>query len=183
MPFIFIFFVYIFFFLLQKYFIYPLEKVIFPSHLIDQASILYIPHAVRIISYYVFGRLVLIPIFLSQCFTYIFLNNEPIIHSLILSFISTSSIFLGFELFNLFNTKISFKLDNIINWKKIVLIGCFVSLFNSSFSSYYLIKSKNVNFDILLNIRFLIGDIIGLVFGMIIFISIIKLYIFWSKNV
>ena len=122
--------------------------------------------------------------FISQCFTYIFLNNEPIIHSLILSFISTSSIFLGFELFNLFNTKISFKLDNIIDWKKIILIGCFVSLFNSSLSSsYYLIKSQNVNFDILLNIRFLIGDIIGLVFGMIIFISTMKIYIFWSKNV
>ena len=183
MPFIFVFFVFIFFFLLQKYFIYPLEKMIFPSYLIDQASLLYIPHAVRIISYYVYGSLVLIPVFLSQCFTYIFLNNEPIIHSLILSLISTFSIFLGFELFNLFNKKISFKLDNIIDWKKIILIGSFVSIFNSSLSSFYLINSKNITFDFVLNVRFLIGDIFGLVFGMIIFIFIIKLYISWPKNV
>ena len=183
MPFIFIFFVFIFFFLLQKYFIYPLESIIFPSYLIDQASLLYVPHAVRIISYYVFGRMVLIPIFLSQCFTYIFFNNEPFMYSLNLSFLSTLSIFLGFEIYNLFNKKIFFKLDKIIDWKKIILIGCSVSVFNSSLSSYYLIKSQNINFDLLLNIRFLIGDTIGLVFGMLIFIYFIKLYIIWFKNV
>ena len=169
-------------FFLQKYIIYPLEKNILPSYLIDQASLLYIPHAVRIISYYVVGRLVLIPIFLSQCFTYILLNNEPTTHSIILSFISTFSIFLGFELFNLFNQKISFKLDKIIDWKKIILIGCFVSVFNSLLSSYYLVSSQNISFDILLNIRFLIGDVFGLVFGMIMFICMIKLYLIWFKN-
>ena len=183
MTLIFVFFIFIFFFLLQKYSIYPLEKIVFPSYLIDQASLLYIPHAVRIISYYVVGRLVLIPIFISQCFTYILLNNEPLIHSIILSFLSTLAIFLGFEIFNLFNKRISFKLDKIIDWKKIILIGCLVSIFNSSLSSYYLIKSQNLNFDILLNIRFLVGDVIGLVFGMLIFIYIIKLFILWSKNV
>ena len=177
------FIVFLFFFLLQKYFIYPLEKTIFPSYLIDQASLLYIPHAVRIISYYVVGYLVLLPIFVSQCFTYILLNNEPIIHSLTLSLISTFSIFLGFELFNLFNKKISFTLDDIIDWKKIILIGSFVSIFNSSLSSFYLINSKNITFDLVLNVRFLIGDIFGLVFGMIIFILIIKSYVTWRKNV
>ena len=94
-------------------------------------------------------------------------------HWLILSFLSTLSIFLGFEIYNLFNKKIFFKLDKIIDWKKIILIGCSVSVFNSSLSSYYLIKSQNINFDFLLNIRFLIGDTIGLVFGMLIFIYFI----------
>ena len=127
--------------------------------------------------------MVLIPIFLSQCFTYIFFNNEPFTHSLILSFLSTLSIFLGFEIYNLFNKKIFFKLDKIIDWKKIILIGCSVSVFNSSLSSFYLTKSQNITFNFSLNIRFLVGDIIGLVFGMLIFISIIKLYTVWFKNV
>ena len=125
----------------------------------------------------------LLPIFVSQCFTYILLNNEPIIHSLTLSLISTFSIFLGFELFNLFNKKILFTLNEIIDWKKIILIGFFVSIFNSTLSSFYLINSKSVNFDIVLNIRFLLGDIFGLVFGMIIFIYIIKIYVYRRNNV
>ena len=72
--------IFVFFFLIQKYMIYPIEKYLFPSYLIDKASILYLPHAIRIIAYYVLGFKALIPIFISQCFTFIYLNHYLIIH-------------------------------------------------------------------------------------------------------
>ena len=66
-------------FLLHKYLILPFEILIFSQETIDYASLLYLPHAVRIIAYYVLGPIVLIPIFLSQCFTYLVFNNAELI--------------------------------------------------------------------------------------------------------
>jgi hypothetical protein len=97
--------------------------------------------------------------------------------------LSTLSIFLGFKLFELFKKKTKFKIDKIIDWKKIILIGILVSIFNSNLSSTYLFFYNKLTFDILLNLRFLVGDILGLVFGMIIFIYLIKLYSLWIYNV
>ena len=68
-------------FLLHKYIILPLEIFIFSQETIEYASLLYLPHAVRIIAYYVLGPIVLIPIFLSQCFTYLVFNNAELIFS------------------------------------------------------------------------------------------------------
>ena len=183
MVYLFTFFLFILIFFVQKFFIYPLEKIIFPSYLIEQASILYLPHAVRIISFFVIGPIVLIPIFLSQCFTYIILNDANVINSIVLSSLSTLSIFLGFKLFELFKKVTKFRIDKIIEWKKIILIGILVSIFNSNLSSTYLFFYNKSTFDIILNLRFLVGDILGLVFGMIIFIYLIKLYSSWIYNV
>ena len=182
MIFLFTFFLFILIFFIQKFCIYPLEKNIFPSALIEQASILYLPHAARIITFYVLGPIVLIPIFLSQCFTYIVLNDSNIINSMILSFLSTLSIFLGFELFRLFKKNILFEIDKIVDWKKIILIGFLTSFFNSNLSSAYLSFNNKSTFDILLNFRFLLGDVLGLVFGMLIFTYLIKAYSIWIYN-
>jgi hypothetical protein len=109
------FIIYVCFFLIQKYMIYPIERHLFPSFLIDKASILYLPHAVRIIAYYVLGYKVLIPIVLSQCFTSIYLNNSDVIETMILSTASTFSIYLGFQFFKNFKNQVSFNLDEIID--------------------------------------------------------------------
>jgi len=102
---------------------------------------------------------------------------------MILSFLSTLSIFLGFELFRLFKKNILFEIDKIIDWKKIILIGFLVSIFNSNLSSAYLSFNNKSTFDILLNFRFLLGDVLGLVFGMLIFTYLIKAYSIWIYNV
>ena len=183
MIFLFTFFLFILIFFIQKFCIYPLEKNILHSALIEQASVLYLPHAARIITFYVLGPIVLIPIFLSQCFTYIVLNDFNIINSMILSFLSTLSIFLGFELFRLFKKNILFEIDKIVDWKKIILIGFLTSIFNSNLSSAYLSFNNKSTFDILLNFRFLLGDVLGLVFGMLIFTYLIKAYSIWIYNV
>ena len=181
MPFAFIFFVFIFFFLLQKYFIYPLEKIIFPSYFIDQASILYIPHAIRIIAYFLFGIISIIPIFLAQCFTYIFLNGSDVFHSISLSLISVMSIVFGFYCFNSLRGKNFFQLKSSIDWKKIILIGFFASLFNSNISSIYFSYLNNENLDLILVSRFIIGDTVGIIVGMFIFILILKISKLWNN--
>lgn len=176
--------IFVFFFLIQKYMIYPIEKYLFPSYLIDKASILYLPHAIRIIAYYVLGFKALIPIFISQCFTFIYLNNGDVIETIILSASSTFTIYLGFELFKNFKNQVSFNVDEIVDWKKIILIGTMVSIINSTVGSlYFFIFDSKIDIDLILNLRFIVGDIFGLIFGMFLFIIVLKFSVLWIRNV
>ena len=66
------FLIYIFFFIIQKYVVYPIEIFFFQPDITDKASVLYLPNAIRIISFFLLGFSSIAPIFIAQCFTYIF---------------------------------------------------------------------------------------------------------------
>ena len=171
-------------FLLHKYLILPLEIFIFSQETIEYASLLYLPHAVRIIAYYVLGPIALIPIFLSQCVTYLVFNNAELMNTVYLSGLSTLSIFLGFRLYELIRKRNIFNIDKTVDWKKIIIVGFLVSIFNSTLSSLFISLNTSYNyFYESLNFTYLMGDVSGLVFGMFLFIFCLKLYKFWGKNV
>ena len=184
MSFLITFFLFIVTFLLHKYLILPLEIFIFSQETIEYASLLYLPHAVRIIAYYVLGPIVLIPIFLSQCFTYLLFNNAELMNTVYLSCLSTLSIFLGFRLYELVRKRNIFNIDNTVDWKKIIIVGFLVSIFNSTLSSLFISLNTSYNyFYESLNFTYLTGDVLGLVFGMFLFISCLKIYNSWGKDV
>ncbi len=184
MSFLIIFVLFIVTFLLHKYIILPLELFIFSQETIEYASLFYLPHAVRIIAYYVFGPMVLIPIFLSQCFTYLVFNNAELMNTVYLSCLSTLSIFLGFILYELIRKRNIFNINKTVDWKKIIIVGFLVSIFNSTLSSLFISLNTSYNyFYESLNFTYLIGDILGLVFGMLLFIFCLKIYNSWKKNV
>ena len=170
-------------FLFHKFIIYPVEAYVFLPKNVEHASYLYLPHAVRIIAYYVLGPIALIPIFLSQCFTFILFNNGELFNTVYLSTISTLSIYFGFILYELIKKDNLLNIQNAVDWKKIIIIGFLVSVFNSTFSTIYLNLEKSDNyFYETLNFTYLIGDVLGLVFGMILFILCLKLYGGWRSN-
>ena len=171
-------------FLLHKYVILPLEIFIFSQETIEYASLVYLPHAIRIIAYYVLGPIVLIPIFLSQCLTYLVFNNAELINTVYLSSLSTLSIFLGFRLYELVKKRNMFNIDKTVDWKKIIIVGFLVSIFNSTLSSLFVSLNTNYNyFYETLNFTYLVGDVLGLVFGMFLFIFCLKIYKYWGKDV
>ena len=172
---------YIVFFIFHKHTIVEFERLIFAKELVDQASILYIPHAIRIIAYFLLGIISIIPIFLAQCFTYIFLNGSDVFHSISLSSISIISIVFGFYCFNSLRGKNFFQFKSSIDWKKIILIGFFASLFNSTISSIYFSYLNNQNLDLILVSRFIIGDTVGIIVGMLIFIMVLKISKVWKN--
>ena len=175
---------FIFTFLLHKYLITPLEIFIFSEEAVEYASLLYLPHAVRIIAYYVLGSIVLIPIFLSQCFTYLVFNNVELINTVYLSSLSTLSIFLGFRLYELVRKRNIFNIDETVDWKKIIIVGFLVSIFNSTLSSLFISLNTSYNyFYETLNFTYLVGDVLGLVFGMFLFIFCLTIYNSWRKDV
>ena len=171
-------------FLLHKYIILPLEIFIFSQKNIEYASLLYLPHSIRIIAYYILGPIVLIPIFLSQCFTYLVFNNIEVMNTIYLSGLSTLSIFLGFWLYELVRKRNIFNIDTSVDWKKIIIVGFLVSIFNSTLSSLFISLNTSYNyFYESLNFTYLIGDVLGLVFGMFLFIFCLKFYNSWGKDV
>ena len=162
------------FFLIQKHVIYPIEQVFFQIETLQLASVLYLPHCVRVLSYYILGFYSIIPIFLSQLFTYVYFNEADIINSALLSFISTFSIVLGFKIFSFFNDKTHFKFNKIVEWKILIVLGSIISIFNSFLSSIYFSINSSY-FDLSVILKFIIGDITGMILGMFIFIFLIKL--------
>ena len=177
-----VFLMFLFFFFVQLYLIYPIESFLLPLSFIDQASFFYLPHSIRIIAYFIFGKIIIIPIFLSQCFTYIIINDGDIYDSLFLSTISSLSILLGFELFKYFRKNNLYQINKFIDWKQILLIGFFSSLSNSSFSSVYFFYNRGIDFNFNLMIRYFMGDCFGLFFGMLFFIFLIKFFGLYLNN-
>ena len=174
------FLIYVVFFIFHKHTILEFERLIFAKELVDQASILYIPHAIRIIAYFLLGIISIIPIFLAQCFTYIFLNGSDVFHSVSLSSVSILSIVFGFYCFNYLRGNFFQRISS-IDWKKIILIGFLASLFNSTLSSIYFSYLNNENIDLILVSRFIIGDTVGIIVGMFIFILILKVIKTWKN--
>ena len=119
-----------------------------------------------------------------SCFIFIYLNNGDVIETIILSASSTFTIYLGFELFKNFKNQVSFNVDEIVDWKKIILIGTMVSIINSTVGSlYFFIFDSKIDIDLILNLRFIVGDIFGLIFGMFLFIIVLKFSVLWIRNV
>ena len=172
-------------FLFHKYLLSPIEISIFSEETTEHASLIYLPHAVRIIAYYVIGPIALLPIFLSQCLTNIFFNEAGLIITGNLSFISTFSIFAGFYLYRFIKKGNLFNINATVDWKKIIIVGFLVSIFNSTLSSFYInYFEHNANeFNVYLNFKYLTGDMIGLVLGMFMFIVLLSIFKYWIRNV
>ena len=174
-------------FLFHKYLLYPIEKNIFSAEdeIVEHASILYLPHAIRIIAYYVLGPIALLPIFLSQCFTNLLFNDAGLTETINLSFISTFAIFAGFYLYGLIKQGNLFNINDAVDWKKIIIVGFLVSIFNSTLSSLYInyFEHSADKFHVYLNFRYLTGDTLGLVLGMFVFIMVLHIFKYWLRNV
>ena len=174
-------------FLLHKYLLYPIENYIFSAEdeIVEHASLLYLPHAIRIIAYYVIGPIALLPIFLSQCFTNLLFNNAGLTETVNLSFLSTFAIFAGFYLYGLIKQGNLFNINATVDWKKIIIVGFLVSIFNSTLSSLYInyFEHSAGKFHVYLNFKYLTGDMIGLVLGMFMFIILLSLFKYCSRNV
>jgi len=174
-------------FLLHKYLLYPIEIYIFTAEneIVEHASLLYLPHAIRIIAYYVIGPIALLPIFLSQCFTNLLFNNAGLTETVNLSFLSTFAIFAGFYLYGLIKQGNLFNINATVDWKKIIIVGFLVSIFNSTLSSLYInyFEHSLSDFHVYLNLKYLTGDFLGIVLGMLIFMVMLHSFKHWIRNV
>ena len=111
-------------------------------------------------------------------------NNAELMNTVYLSGLSTSSIFLGFKLYELVRKRNVFNINKTVDWKQIIIVGFLVSIFNSTLSSLFISLNTSYNyFYETLNFTYLMGDVLGLVFGMFLFVYCLKIFNFRRKDV
>ena len=154
--------------------IFPLEASVF-GDLTGIASILFLPHAVRVLSAWLLGPKVLFALIPAEIIAHSIWGLEfsfPV--SVLIPVFSAISPVVGFETLRLLGYNIYPNSFTLPNWKGVIIAGMIASLFNSftgAFLKGELIASGQEHQVI---IRFIVGDIAGLIFCMIFLILIFR---------
>ncbi|MBT6257566.1 MAG: hypothetical protein HOK52_03005 [Candidatus Marinimicrobia bacterium] len=154
--------------------IFPLEASVF-GNLSGIASILFLPHAVRVLSAWLLGPKVLFALIPAEIIAHSIWGLEfsfPV--SVLIPVFSAISPVVGFETLRLLGYNVYPNSFTLPNWKGVIIAGMIASLFNSftgAFLKGELIASGQVHQVI---IRFIVGDIAGLIFCMIFLILIFR---------
>ena len=140
------------------------------------ASVLFLPHAVKVLSIWLLGPKAFFALFPAEIFiSYFFLrfDFDPVT-LLLISLWGSASAVIAFEFLRLMNLNVYPKNMATINWRSLVFAGCIASFFNSVGGTY--LKSKGLApaeiFEVLG--RYLIGDIGGLLFCLIVLMLILR---------
>ena len=141
---------------IQNSIIYPIEKFITKSPVIDYVSILYLPHGTKIILFFIYRHISIFPIFLAT-YIYGFTLDFNIVH-LVGSFIGIFGVFLSFLLCSFLLQNETVYSEKFVLWRLLVVVTLFSALLNAIFQSMlisFIFKDFN------LNLLFLFGDIMG----------------------
>ena len=161
-------FFFIFFILtIQNNIIYPIEKLITNSPVIDYVSILYLPHGTKIILFFIYRHISIFPIFLAT-YIYGFTLDFNIVH-LVGSFIGIFGVFLSFLLCSFLLQNETVYSEKFVLWRLLVVVTLFSALLNAIFQSMlisFIFKDFN------LNLLFLFGDIMGSIIIIFLMISL-----------
>ena len=154
--------------------IFPLEASVF-GNLSGIASILFLPHAVRVLSAWLLGPKVLFALIPAEIIAHSIWGLEFSFQvSVLIPVFSAISPVVGFETLRLLGYNVYPNSFTLPNWKGVIIAGMIASLFNSftgAFLKGELIASGQVHQVI---IRFIVGDIAGLIFCMIFLILIFR---------
>ena len=173
--FFFIIVVYLFFFWFQFKIILPVETNF--NEFVGIVSLVYLPHAVRIISFFVIGSIAFIPIFIAEFLCHLIFVNQIFTDALIRPFLSCMSVLMIFQALKFFDFNLNIYDEKYFNWKVILFVGFCSSLINSTSNFIYHVNFKKVDIDISILYSYVIGDTLGVFFGMLMVTILIKLYV------
>ena len=162
-------------FIIQMTVILPFE-IAAAGHIGSLASVLFLPHAVRVLSVWLLGPKAFFALFPASLFiSYLFFRHEYDPGTLFLITLwGSASAVIAFEFLRLMNLDVYPKNVARINWRSLVFAGCLASFFNSVGGTY--LKREGLSapeiFELLS--RYLIGDIGGLLFCLIVLMLILR---------
>jgi hypothetical protein len=164
-------------FIIQVNFILPFE-IAAAGHMGSLASVLFLPHAVRVLSVWLIGPKAFFALFPASLFiSFLFLRHEYDTFTLFLiTLCGASSAVISFEFLRLVNLNVYPKNIASINWRVLVFAGCLASLINCLGGTF--LKSEGLEpLEILeLVTRYLIGDIGGLLFCLVVLMLALRYY-------
>lgn len=126
------------------------------------ASLLFLPHGVRVLSIWLYQGRALVPLFCAHLLAYpIFWLGEitPAILGLVL--VGTFCAPLAFVLVGWIGVDLSVRNTKIMHWRSILLIGFIASIINSFGNSLILSPSIDPSLHLLTALTYLVGDTMG----------------------
>ena len=170
--------VYLLTFVVWRYLILPLELSLTNENAIF-ASFLFLPHAVRVLSAWLLGPKSLIAMIPAGVAVSLIVGASPsqgyeLIQEVILATFSASSAVMAFELMRFCKIDAYPKDEGIVSWRTILFGGVLASTINSLGSTW--LKSGYFAPSELMEVitRFILGDTLGLLFGMLIIMLIFR---------
>ena len=169
-------------YVLQVSFILPLEHAHF-GNLTKYASLLFLPHAVRVIAAWLLGPKAILALFPASLIS---INiYEPIIDRelsfYIYSLFSSASAVIAFELLKLMKMDIYPTGEKMSSWRNVLFAGFLASLFNALSSIYFrqVVINKEELFELIF--RFVIGDVLGLLVSMFVLMILFRYYRYFEN--
>ena len=165
-------------FVVWRFFILPLEVSLTSENAIF-ASFFFLPHAVRVLSAWLLGPKSLLAMIPAGVAVSLVGDATPpqgyeLLEQLVLAAFAASSAVIAFEFMRLCKIDVYPKDTGLISWRTVLFGGVFASIINSLGSSW--LKSGFFEPSELMEviIRFILGDTVGLLFGMIIIMLILR---------
>jgi hypothetical protein len=129
----------------------------------DYASLVFLPHGIRVLSIWLFKERAIIPLFLAHLFAYMhfFWIGESAFANLGLVLVGTFCAPIAFVLVGATGIDISTKNAKLVHWRAILLIGFLASIINSIGNSFLLSPTIHPSMHLSTAATYLIGDTIG----------------------
>ena len=176
-------FTYLGLYLIQVNFILPLEKTYF-GNLTEYASLLFLPHAVRVIAAWLLGPKAILALFPASIISLHF--YEPIsaqgLGFYLYSLFSSASAIIAFEFLKLMKIDIYPRGERMSSWRNVLFAGFLASFFNSLGGVYFIeaIPDTDALFELIF--RFIIGDVLGLLVSMFVLMILFRYYRYFENK-
>jgi len=176
-------FTYLGLYLIQVNFILPLEKTYF-GNLTEYASLLFLPHAVRVIAAWLLGPKAILALFPASVISLHFyepISAQGLGFYLYILFSSASAI-IAFEFLKLLKIDIYPRGERMSSWRNVLFAGFLASFFNSLGGVYFIeaIPDTDALFELIF--RFIIGDVLGLLFSMFVLMILFRYYRYFENK-
>ena len=128
----------------------------------NYASLLFLPHGIRVLSIWLYKGRAVIPLFCAHLFIYpIFWLGEITLSNLGLVLVGTFCAPLAFTLIGWIGFDVSVRNTKIIHWRSILLMGFIASIINSLGNSFILSPNIDPSLHLLTAATYLFGDTMG----------------------
>ena len=165
-------------FILQMHVLLPIEDLLL-GHLSLYASVLFLPHASRVLAAWLLGPKALFALVPAEVFFTYALVSEPvfgisILTTILVPAIAAASPVIAFEAMRIAGIDVYPSATRKPNWRAVIFAGCVASVINSisgTLIKTYALPSNSI-FEIIA--RYFIGDTVGLFIVMLVLMFVLR---------
>ena len=150
------------------------------------ASLLFIPHGIRVLAVWLCGVRAIFPLILAELLSCLLIWQPDVGLSVLLgsAMVGGLCVYLTFELFRLSGIELrpDGKHTALTNWKSLILLASIASVFNSVGKQIFIESLAPLTDELLILAMFWIGDKVGTFACLLLLIGIRRRFRFWQSR-